>query len=70
MTILVADVPTSYGIILGCNFCKDIGGKINMDISEARILVKGVIQKLILERESKFLVTKSDDLRAQILFES
>ena len=54
MTVLVADVPASYGILLGRNFCKDVGGELSMDMSEARIPVKGVMQKLIPEKESSF----------------
>ena len=31
VTILVDDVPASYGMLLGRNFCKDVGGELNMD---------------------------------------
>lgn len=47
MTILVADVPASYGIWLGRKFCKDVGGELHMDVTQAKILVKGVMKKLL-----------------------
>lgn len=61
MTILVANVLTSYGILLGRSFCKDFGGEINMDWFEARIPIKGEIHKLLPEKEVKYSVVKSDD---------
>ena len=70
MMVLVADGPTSYGMLLGHNFCKDVGGELNMDMTKVRIPVKGVIHKLYLERETKHVVVKSNDAYAQILFES
>lgn len=41
-----------------------------MDMTKARILLKGVIQKLLPKKESKYTVVKSDDQGAQIVFES
>ena len=41
-----------------------------MDMSEARIPIKAFVQKLHLERETKYIVIKLEDLRAQILIES
>ena len=70
INVLVSDVPTSYGMLLGCNFYKDVGGELNMDMTEVRIPVKGVVQKLYPERETKYVVVKSNDPHAQILFES
>lgn len=70
MMVLVADVPLSYGILLGHNFYKDVGGELSMDMFEPKIPLKGMMQKLIPEKESKFSLTLSDDPRAQILFES
>lgn len=43
MKVLVVDVPTSYGMLLGRNFCKYVGGEPNMDMSQAKIIVKGVM---------------------------
>lgn len=70
MTILVADVSASYRMLLGRNFFKDVDGKLNMDMTKARIPIKGVVQKLVPERETKYTFVKSNDLHAQILFES
>lgn len=44
MTVLVADVCASYGMLLCRNLCKDVGGELNMDMTEAIITVKGVMQ--------------------------
>lgn len=56
MTILVSDVLASHRILLGHNFYKDVGGEINMDMSQSNILVKGVMKKLLPERETKHIV--------------
>ena len=37
LTILVANIPPSYGMLLSRTFCKDMGGEIKMDLSEAII---------------------------------
>lgn len=47
MTILVADVPASYCILLGRIFCRDVGGELNMDMTEPRISEKGDIKKFV-----------------------
>lgn len=31
MYVLVVDILASYGILLGHNLCKDVGGEINME---------------------------------------
>ncbi|KAH9313436.1 hypothetical protein KI387_044070 [Taxus chinensis] len=41
-----------------------------MDWSKARIPVKGIMQTLEPESQKKYLVTSSEDPKAQILFES
>ncbi|KAH9308487.1 hypothetical protein KI387_036398, partial [Taxus chinensis] len=69
MTILVTDIPAAYGIILGRGFCKDVGGEINMDWTKAKIPVNRVPRVLHPEAQAKYLVTKLDDPKAQILFE-
>lgn len=61
MTVLIANVSASYGLFLGRNLCRDVGGKLNMDMNDAHILGKGVIQKLLLEKESKYIIVKFDD---------
>ncbi|KAH9296402.1 hypothetical protein KI387_039990, partial [Taxus chinensis] len=48
----------------------EVGGEIHMDWSKARIPVKGVMQTLEPESQKKYLVTSSEDPKAQILFES
>ncbi|KAH9287443.1 hypothetical protein KI387_031560, partial [Taxus chinensis] len=48
----------------------EVGGEIHMDWSKARIPVKGIMQTLEPESQKKYLVTNSDDPKAQILFES
>lgn len=50
MMILVTDVPESYKILLGHNFCKDAGGELNMDMSKEKLIVKGVMHKLLSRR--------------------
>ncbi|KAH9330817.1 hypothetical protein KI387_002925, partial [Taxus chinensis] len=70
MTVLVADIPAAYGILLGRSFCSEVGGEIHMDWSKAKIPVKGVMQTLEPESQKKYLVTSSEDPKAQILFES
>lgn len=68
-TILVFDILVTYGILLGRGFCKDVGGEINMDWTKAKIPVNGVPCVLHPEAKSKYLVTKLDDPKAQIIFE-
>ncbi|KAH9315786.1 hypothetical protein KI387_024413, partial [Taxus chinensis] len=48
----------------------EVGGEIHIDWSKARIPVKGVMQTLEPESQKKYLVTNSDDPKAQIIFES
>ncbi|KAH9326195.1 hypothetical protein KI387_006373, partial [Taxus chinensis] len=55
MTVLVADIPAAYGILLGRSFCSEVGGEIHMDWSKARIPVKGVMQTLEPESQKKYL---------------
>ncbi|KAH9310558.1 hypothetical protein KI387_025593, partial [Taxus chinensis] len=69
MTILVADIPVSYDMLLSRNFCKELGGEVKMDWSCAHIPIKGVNQKLEPEKKSKYTVSKSEDPRSQILFQ-
>ncbi|KAH9310645.1 hypothetical protein KI387_025680, partial [Taxus chinensis] len=40
MTILVADIPAAYGILIGKSFCSEVGGEIHMDWSKDRIPIK------------------------------
>ncbi|KAH9315507.1 hypothetical protein KI387_024134 [Taxus chinensis] len=40
-TILVADIPPSYGMLLSIKFYKDVSGEIQMDWSHAIIPVNG-----------------------------
>ena len=68
LNILVADIPTSYGMLLSRIFCKDLGGEIKMDMSHALIPIGDKMVKLNLEPKAKYTVLKSDDPRAEILY--
>lgn len=69
LTILVADTPASYGVLLRRTICKDLGGEIKMDWSQATIPVEK--QKVVLQPEtkSKFIVFPSDDPKSHILYQ-
>ena len=69
LTILVADIPASYGMLLSRSFCKDMGGEIKLDRSAATIQVGDKKVKLEPEEKAKFTVLKSDDPRSQILYQ-
>ena len=49
VTILVADIPASYGMLLSRKFCRDLGGEIQMDWSHAMIPINGEMKKLMPE---------------------
>ncbi|KAH9305236.1 hypothetical protein KI387_009640, partial [Taxus chinensis] len=67
-TILVADIPPSYGMLLSRNFSKNVGGEIMMDWSHALIPVNGKMKKLLPEKQTEYIVQKIDDPKAQILY--
>ncbi len=69
LTILVADILPSYGMLLSRTFCKDLGGEIKLDWSEAYIPVGKKWVKLEPKPKNKYIVTPSDDPKAQILFQ-
>ena len=69
LTILVADIPTSYGLLLSRSFCQDLGGEIKLDWSQAMIPIGNKKVKLEPEEKAKFIVLKSDDPKAQILYQ-
>ncbi|KAH9308583.1 hypothetical protein KI387_036494, partial [Taxus chinensis] len=50
-------------------FCKYVGGEINMDWTKAKIPVNGFPLVLHPEAQVKSLVTKSNDPKAEVLFE-
>ncbi|KAH9288746.1 hypothetical protein KI387_032863, partial [Taxus chinensis] len=68
-TILVVDIPPSYGMLLSRKFCKDVGGEIQMDWSHALIPVNGKMKKLLPEKQVEYIVQKTNDPKAQILYE-
>lgn len=68
LTILVANIPASYGMLLSRSFCKDMGGEIKLDWSSATVQVGDKKVKLELEEKAKLTVLKSDDPRSQILY--
>ncbi|KAH9310836.1 hypothetical protein KI387_025871 [Taxus chinensis] len=67
--VFVADIPPSYGMFLSRNFCKYVGGEIQMDWSHALIPVNGKMRKLLPEKQTEYIVQKIDDPKAQILYE-
>lgn len=69
LTILVVDIPTSYGMLLSRTFCKDLGGEIKMDWSEAIISIGKQKFALQPEPKSKYTVFPSDDPKSQILYQ-
>lgn len=69
LTILVADIPASYGMLLSRTFCKELGGEIKMDWSEAIVPLGKQKIKLEHEPKNKYTVFPSDNPEAQILFQ-
>lgn len=69
LNILVANILASYGILISRSFCRDLGREIKMDRSHAIIPVGTKKIKLDLEEKAKFTVMKSNDLKAQILYQ-
>ncbi|KAH9310005.1 hypothetical protein KI387_037916, partial [Taxus chinensis] len=63
-TILVADIPPSYGMLLSRNLCKEVGGETHMDWSHALIPVNGKMKKLLPEKQTEYIVQKTDDPKA------
>ena len=68
LTILVAEIPASYGILLSRSFCKYMGGEIKLDWSSATIQVGDKKVKLDVEEKVKFTIMKLDDPTSQILY--
>lgn len=64
LTILVVDIPASYGMLLSRTFCKDMGGEIRMDWSKAYILVGKKKIKLELEPKNKYIFIHSKNPKA------
>ena len=69
LTILLADIPASYGLLLSRSFCQDLGGEIKLDWSQAMIPIGNKKVKLEPEEKEKVTVLKSDDPKAQILYQ-
>ena len=69
LTILVANIPTSYGMILSRSFCRDMGGEIKLDWSHAIIPIGDKNIKLEPKEKVEFIVLKFDDPKAQILYQ-
>jgi hypothetical protein len=59
MDVVVADVPTKYGMFPSRNWARNIGGIMHMDMTYAIVRVFGV-ENRILYRETKFLYVVSD----------
>lgn len=69
LTILVADIPASYGMLLSHTFCKDMGGEIRMDWSQAMITIGKQRVLLHPETKAKYTVFPLDDPKTQILYQ-
>ncbi|GLJ13010.1 hypothetical protein SUGI_0203320 [Cryptomeria japonica] len=69
LTILIADIPASYGMLLSRTFYKELGGEIKMDWLEAIIPLGKQKIKLEPEPKNKYTVFPSDNPKAQILFQ-
>ena len=61
LTILVADILVSYGLLLSRSFCQDLGGEIKLYWSQVVIPIGNKKVKLEPEEKEKFTVMKSDD---------
>lgn len=69
LTILVANIPASYGMLLRRTFCKDLGGEIKMDWSEAIIPLGKQKIKLEPKLKNRYTVFPFDNPKAQIPFQ-
>lgn len=67
LTILVANIPTSYGMLLSRTFYWDSGGEVKMDWSQAVILVGKEKVTLLPKSKSKYTIFPSEDPKSQIL---
>ena len=67
LTILVADIPTSYGMLLSQTLCQHLG-EVKMDWSQAIIPIGKEKVTLLPEAKSKYIVFPSDDPKSQILY--
>lgn len=68
LTILIADIPTNYGMLLNRTFCKDMGGEIKMDWSEVYIPVGKKKIKIEPKPKNKYTIVPSDNPKAHILY--
>lgn len=66
LTILVVDIPSSYGMLLSRTFCKYMGGEIKMKWSKTIILVGKNKIKLEPEPKNKYTIFPSDNPKAHI----
>lgn len=69
LTILVADIPTSYGILLRRTFCRDLGGEIKLDWSQAVVPIGDKKVTLQPHTKCKYIVFPSDDPKSHILYQ-
>lgn len=68
LSILVADISVSHGMLLSQIFCKDLGSEIQLDWSHTLIPPGNKKVRLEPERKEKYMVLKSDDPREEILY--
>lgn len=69
LTILMVDIPASYGMLLSKSLYKDMGGKIKLYWSHAIIPIGNKKIKLEPKEKAKSTMTKFDDPKAQILYQ-
>ena len=69
LVILVADISASYDMLLSRSFFKYVEGEIKIDWSYVIIHVGDKKIKLDPKEKAKFIVTKSDNPKAQILYQ-
>ena len=69
LTIQVANIPVSYGMLLSRIFCRDMGGEIKLDWSHVIIPVGNKKIKLEPESKNKYTIFPSNDPKAQIMYE-
>lgn len=69
MTILIAGIPISYGMLLRKSFYKDLRGEIQLDWSYVTTPLKKGSFKLEPKAKLRFTVVKYQDPQAQVLYQ-
>ena len=69
LTILVADIYASYGMLVSRIFCRDMGDEIKLDWSQYIIPIGNKKIKLEPKEKANFTMMKFDDPKAQVLYQ-